>query len=131
MNSEWLKRNYPCFSACPVNTEAGRYVNLIAQGRFEEAYTVARRPNPFASICGRICSAPCEDVCRRRELDEPISIRALKRFVTERFGVESLIDTRKMKELLLQQIEPKNKKVAIIGSGPAGMSAANLFRSSC
>ena len=125
MNSEWLKRNYPCFSACPVNTEAGRYVNLIAQGRFEEAYTVARRPNPFASICGRICSAPCEDVCRRRELDEPISIRALKRFVTERFGVESLIDTRKMKELLLQQIEPKNKKVAIIGSGPAGMSAAH------
>ena len=110
---------------CPVHTEAGRYVNLIAQGRYEEAYRVARAPNPFASICGRICAAPCEDVCRRGKLDQPISIRALKRFVTERFGVESLIDVIKLQELFRTQIKPKDKKVAIIGAGPAGLSCAH------
>jgi NADPH-dependent glutamate synthase beta subunit-like oxidoreductase len=91
-NQEWLERNFPCKQACPVHTEAGKYVTLIAQGRFREAYAVARRPNPLASICGRICAAPCEAVCRRGEIDAPISIRALKRFVTEKFGVESMLD---------------------------------------
>jgi len=82
VDREWLERNFPCAHACPVHTEAGKYVTLIAEGRFREAYAVARRPNPLASICGRICAAPCEAVCRRGELDAPISIRALKRFVT-------------------------------------------------
>lgn len=111
--------------ACPVHTEAGRYVNLIAQGRYADAYRVARKPNPFASICGRICAAPCEDACRRGKLDQPISIRALKRFVTERFGVESLIDVIKLQNIFRTQIVPKNKKVAIIGAGPAGLSCAH------
>ena len=71
-------------------TDAGRYVQLIAEGRDEEAYLVARAPNPFASVCGRVCAAPCEDACRRGTIDAPIAIRALKRYVTERFGVESL-----------------------------------------
>ena len=71
-------------------TDAGRYVQLIAEGRDEEAYLVARAPNPFASVCGRVCAAPCEDACRRGSIDAPISIRALKRFVTERYGVESM-----------------------------------------
>ena len=111
--------------ACPVHTEAGRYVHLIAEGRYEEAYRVARAPNPFASICGRICAAPCEEACRRGKLDQPIAIRALKRFVTERFGVESLIDVIKLQELFRTQIKPKDKKVAIIGAGPAGLSCAH------
>ncbi|HMF09843.1 MAG TPA: hypothetical protein VKJ00_11945, partial [Thermoanaerobaculia bacterium] len=81
-NREWLERNFPCKWACPVHTEAGKYVTLIAQGKYREAYAVARRPNPLASICGRICAAPCEGVCRRGEIDSPIAIRALKRFVT-------------------------------------------------
>lgn len=125
INPEWLSKNFLCMMGCPVHTEAGRYVHLIAEGRYEEAYRVARAPNPFASICGRICAAPCEDVCRRGRLDQPIAIRALKRFVTERFGVESLIDVIKLQELFRTQIKPKDKKVAIIGAGPAGLSCAH------
>ncbi|MFQ5652496.1 MAG: FAD-dependent oxidoreductase [bacterium] len=125
VNAEWLKKNFPCYWACPVHTEAGRYVNLIAQGRFEDAYRLARAPNPFASLCGRICGAPCETACRRGELDKPIAIRALKRFVCERYGVESMIDIRKIYEALGPRIKPKDRWVAIIGSGPAGMSCAH------
>jgi NADPH-dependent glutamate synthase beta subunit-like oxidoreductase/NAD-dependent dihydropyrimidine dehydrogenase PreA subunit len=125
INSEWLRSNFPCKMACPVQTEAGRYVNLIAQGKYAEAYRVAREPNPFASICGRICAAPCEDACRRRKLDQPIAIRALKRFVTERFGVENMIDVIKMQEVLRPKIEPKNQWVAIVGAGPAGLACAH------
>ncbi|MFQ5650009.1 MAG: FAD-dependent oxidoreductase [bacterium] len=125
VNVGWLKKNFPCYWACPVHTESGRYVNLIAQGRFEKAYRVARAPNPFASICGRICGAPCETACRRGELDKPIAIRALKRFVCERYGVESMIDIRKIYEALGPRIKPKDRWVAIIGSGPAGMSCAH------
>src|ERR1700680_2329646 len=81
--------NEPCRAACPVHTDAGAYVTAIADGRFRDAYLIARAPNPFASICGRVCAAPCETACRRGTVDAPIAIRALKRFVTERFGVES------------------------------------------
>jgi formate dehydrogenase beta subunit len=125
VNTEWLKKNLPGYWACPVHTEAGRYVNLIAQDRFEEAYRVARAPNPFASICGRICAAPCEPACRRGQLDNPIAIRALKRFVCERYGVESMIDLRKIHEALGERIQPKNRWVCVVGSGPAGMSCAH------
>ncbi|HEV2461135.1 MAG TPA: 4Fe-4S dicluster domain-containing protein, partial [Ktedonobacterales bacterium] len=76
----------PCQAACPVGTNAGLYVSLIAQGRYDEALHVASEPNPFPSICGRVCTAPCEDVCRRGEFDAPIAIRDLKRFATEYGG---------------------------------------------
>jgi formate dehydrogenase beta subunit len=119
---EWLESNFPCMQACPVHTQAGRYVSLIAQGRYEEAYRYARTPNPFASICGRVCGHPCEPACRRGQLDAPISIRALKRFVTERHGPES----RNPIDVFGGQPEVKySDKVAVIGSGPAGMSAAH------
>ena len=65
VNLEWLDTNFPCMAACPVHTEAGRYVELIAEWNFREAYNVARKTNPFASICGRVCAAPCEASCRR------------------------------------------------------------------
>ena len=119
---EWLESNFPCMQACPVHTQAGRYVSLIAEGRYEEAYRYARIPNPFASICGRVCGHPCEPACRRGQFDSPISIRALKRFVTERYGPESRnpIDVFSEKPRLKQA-----EKVAVIGSGPAGMSAAH------
>src|SRR6266536_2713544 len=65
----------PCQAACPVGTNAGLYVSLIAQGHYDEALQVASEPNPFPSICGRVCTAPCEDVCRRGEFDSPIAIR--------------------------------------------------------
>src|SRR5499427_10106687 len=86
--SHW-KAQVKCQTGCPVATDAGRYVQLIADGRDEDAYLVARAPNPFASVCGRVCAAPCEDACRRGAIDAPVAIRALKRFLTERFGVES------------------------------------------
>src|SRR5262249_21842219 len=86
---DW-KNQVKCQAGCPLGTDAGRYVQLIAEGREEDAYLVARAPNPFASVCGRVCAAPCEDACRRGAIDAPISIRALKRHVCERFGVESI-----------------------------------------
>ena len=119
---DWLESNFPCMQACPVHTQAGRYVHLIAQGRYEEAYRYARLPNPFASICGRVCGHPCEPACRRGSFDAPISIRALKRFLTERYGPESRepIDLFPEKPKVLHE-----EKVAVIGSGPAGLSAAH------
>ena len=119
---EWLESNFPCMQACPVHTQAGRYVSLIAEGRYEDAYRYARIPNPFASICGRVCGHPCEPACRRGQFDSPISIRALKRFVTERYGPESRnpIDVFSAKPRVKHA-----EKVAVIGSGPAGMSAAH------
>jgi len=119
---DWLESNFPCMQACPVHTQAGRYVALIAQGRYEEAYRYARAPNPFASVCGRVCGHPCETACRRGNLDSPISIRALKRFLTERHGPESRnpIDLLPEKPQVLHE-----EKVAVIGSGPAGLSAAH------
>jgi len=122
----WLESNFPCFKACPVGTEAGRYVALIAEGKYREAYAVARRPNPLASICGRVCAAPCETACRRGALDQPIAIRALKRFVTERFGVESMMDVDLLREIYGERLlrHPEDR-VAIIGAGPAGLAAAH------
>ena len=78
-----------CQHACPVHTNACGYVTAIAEGRYEDAYRIARATNPFASICGRVCGAPCEVNCRRGDVDAPVSIRALKRFVTDKFGPET------------------------------------------
>ena len=89
VGGEWFDDNVPCTRACPVLTMAGRYVSAIAAGDDRLAYEIARLPNPFPSICGRVCAAPCEIACRRGSIDQPIAIRALKRFVCERFGVES------------------------------------------
>lgn len=125
VNINWLDSNFPCMAACPVHTEAGRYVGLISEGKYREAYHVARRPNPFASICGRICAAPCESACRRAEIDEPIAIRALKRFATERFGVESMVDLDRLKEVFGKTVRRNGIKVAVVGGGPAGMSCAH------
>jgi formate dehydrogenase beta subunit len=119
---DWLESNFPCMKACPVHTQAGRYVSLIAEGRYEEAYRYARTPNPFASICGRVCGHPCETDCRRGKFDSAISIRALKRFLTERYGPES----RHPIEMFPEKPAIRHpEKVAVIGSGPAGLSAAH------
>ncbi len=106
----------PCQAACPVGTNAGLYVGLIAQGRYDEALHVASEPNPFPSICGRVCTAPCEDVCRRGEFDQPIAIRDLKRFATD-FGSP-------WKRRVTQPKQRYHESVAIVGGGPTGLSAA-------
>src|ERR1700690_3092186 len=85
----YFARQVLCREGCPVRTDSGGYVQAIAEGRYEDPYITAREPNPFASICGRVCAAPCEAKCRRGAIDAAISIRALKRFVCERFGGES------------------------------------------
>src|SRR5574338_1464389 len=100
----------PCQMACPVRTDAGRYVRLIASGDYRNAYLTARSPNPFASVCGRVCAAPCEDRCRRGAIDAPVSIRALKRFVCERYGAESLAPGTQ--ERLLEGETEQGNKVA-------------------
>jgi NADPH-dependent glutamate synthase beta subunit-like oxidoreductase/NAD-dependent dihydropyrimidine dehydrogenase PreA subunit len=125
VNLDWLDSNFPCMAACPVHTEAGRYVALVEEGRYREAYHIARRPNPFASICGRICAAPCEPACRRGTVDQPIAIRALKRFVCERYGVESMVDLEKLKEVFGKTVKKNGITVAVIGGGPAGLSCAH------
>jgi len=140
---EFWKSLVPCQMGCPIHTDAGRYVELIAEHEYEEAYLVARSPNPFASVCGRVCAAPCEDWCRRGKIDAPVSIRALKRFITEKYGVESLEpDTQdgllegkqesgnKWSWHLPLQVQVrknlvKHTRVAVIGSGPAGLSCAH------
>ncbi|HKZ83946.1 MAG TPA: FAD-dependent oxidoreductase [Anaerolineae bacterium] len=76
-----------CQFACPVRTDARGYVTAIAHGEYERAYLIARETNPFASTCGWVCGAPCEAACRRGKIDAPIAIRALKRFVNDRYGV--------------------------------------------
>jgi formate dehydrogenase beta subunit len=148
-----------CQVACPVGTDARGYVRAIAAGHDEEAYLIARGPNPFASICGRICGAPCEAACRRGRiprvdehgqfigLDRPIAIRALKRFACERFGAEArstgallaaarafvpptAAGAEEMAVLLRACLRggfapAGNERVAIVGAGPAGLSAAH------
>ncbi|HEX6817476.1 MAG TPA: FAD-dependent oxidoreductase, partial [Ktedonobacterales bacterium] len=106
----------PCQAACPVGTNAGLYVSLVAEGRYDEALRVASEPNPFPAICGRVCTAPCEDACRRGEFDEPIAIRDLKRFATDHGSP--------WKRVIRPPKHRYPERVAIVGAGPTGLSAA-------
>ncbi|MDH3730748.1 MAG: FAD-dependent oxidoreductase [Acidimicrobiia bacterium] len=124
---QYWDENIPCLAACPVHTNAGAYVAAIADGDFRKAYLTARLPNPFASVCGRVCAAPCEEACRRGNIDEPIAIRALKRFVTEQYGVESGTQGE-WGEAAAASIEERPQSVGIVGAGPAGLAAAHDLR---
>ncbi len=105
-----------CIDACPIHTNVLGYVKHISEGRFEDAYRLIRLTNPFPSVCGRVCYAPCEKVCNRGQLDFPVAIRELKRFVADRFDVE---------HLEIPQVTDTGKKVAVIGAGPAGLTLAH------
>jgi len=118
----------PCRSACPVHTNAGAYVRAVADWETERGYRIASAPNPLASICGRICAHPCETNCRRGVIDQPISIRALKRTLTERHGVENALGAQAESTTPLQLAvagADGAARVAIIGAGPAGLSCAH------
>ncbi|MEA1903437.1 MAG: FAD-dependent oxidoreductase [Actinomycetota bacterium] len=124
---EYFDLNIPCQAACPVHTNAGAYVAAIADGDDRMAYLTARLPNPFASVCGRVCAAPCEDACRRGEIDRPVAIRALKRFVTETFGAEARGKSLwSISENGHRDERPQS--VAIVGGGPGGLAAAHDLR---
>jgi NADPH-dependent glutamate synthase beta subunit-like oxidoreductase len=117
--ARWFHANIKCQAACPVGTEAFAYVSALAEEDHESAYTIARRPNPFAFTCGRVCGHPCEQACRRGDIDEPISIRALKRTATDSH------DPRLGYAPGLEQLPKCDEPVAVIGSGPAGMACAH------
>lgn len=126
--AEYWMEMVKCQDACPVHTDACGYVNAIAEGRDEDAYRIARATNPFASICGRVCGAPCEANCRRGSLDAPVSIRALKRFVTSQFGPESGDLTHYKAGCNREMLPPDHgnyEPVAVIGAGVAGMTVAH------
>jgi NADH-quinone oxidoreductase subunit F len=108
----------PCQSLCPADQEASVYIALIALERFKEAYHIIRKDNPLPSVCGRVCDHQCETVCRSGDFGEPIAIRALKRFVMDwaiENGIEYMPDKASKRH---------NTKVAVIGSGPAGLAAS-------
>ncbi len=108
----------PCRDACPVKTDVQSYIWLIGQGRYNEALDVIRSVNPIASVCSLICHHPCEQACRRCDVDQPVSIRHLKRFALEQ-GTEH--------RRALRKAIPKTqgKSIGIIGSGPAGLTTAD------
>ena len=112
------KRGYPpCRVACPAGVNAQGYIALVSQGKFKEALEVVRRDMPFAGVCGRVCNHPCEVDCERGKIDEPIAIRELKRFISDyelKIGKEKATPIERAKE----------GKVAIVGSGPAGLACA-------
>ncbi len=145
---DYYKAQIECQAACPVHTDARGYVLSVASGDYQKGYVQARQPNPFASTCGQVCNAPCEKACRRGEFGNPVAIRALKRFLTEQYGVEAQagIDGRTIGNRLLDIVAPENShtwesfatfkqaaedvqrkpsKVAVIGAGPAGFTACH------
>lgn len=124
----WI-RMVKCQDACPVHTDACGYVTAIAEGRYRDAYRIARATNPFASICGRVCGAPCEMNCRRGAVDSPVSIRALKGFVTAQFGPETGNFDDYHAGANVKMLPPNpgayDEKIAIIGAGVSGLTAAH------
>ncbi|MGA2259722.1 MAG: FAD-dependent oxidoreductase, partial [Thermoguttaceae bacterium] len=117
--AQWFHDNIKCHAACPVGTEAYAYVTALAEGNHELAYAIARRPNPFPFICGRVCAHPCEDACRRGDIDEPISIRAMKRTATDSHDLSCGHAPG------LTQLPKREEAVAVVGSGPAGLACAH------
>ncbi|MDO5417173.1 MAG: NADH-quinone oxidoreductase subunit NuoF [Lachnospiraceae bacterium] len=108
----------PCRNACPANVHVPGYMTLLAEGRIEEAYQLIRQENPFPSVCGRVCTHPCEDHCRRAQVDEPVAICSLKRFI----GDYALRDDY---HVPMVEAQPSTgKRVAVIGAGPSGLSCA-------
>ncbi|MEZ5616328.1 MAG: FAD-dependent oxidoreductase [Rhodocyclaceae bacterium] len=106
----------PCKHTCPAGIDVPRYVQLVGLGKYSEAVAVVREKLPFPGILGRACFSPCESACRRKHLDEPISIRSLKRIAADN-------DTGLWRQYS-KQLPPTGKKAAIIGAGPAGLTAA-------
>ncbi|MGZ9276960.1 MAG: FAD-dependent oxidoreductase [Candidatus Limnocylindrales bacterium] len=117
VDASWLQCNIECQEACPVGTNCRGYLNLAAEGRFEEGYILSREPNPVAAMCSYVCSAPCERACRRGDIDRPLAIRAMKRFLVEWHEASGIPD-------VTPQITPRAERVAVVGAGPAGLAVS-------
>ena len=109
----------PCRESCPAHVNVQGYIALLSAGEYKKAYDLVRERHPFPAVCGRICHRPCETACNRAEIDEPLAINFLKRFVADYVHENGLID-----EGGREDIPPKNKKVAVVGAGPAGLTCA-------
>jgi len=107
----------PCKAECPAHMNVQGYVALVAKGKFQQALKLMKEDNPLPAICGRVCDHPCESSCSRGEIDEPVAINAIKRFVAD---LDLSVETRYVPSIK----ERKNDKVAVVGSGPAGLSCA-------
>ncbi len=105
----------PCRYACPAGVNAQGYIALISQGKYKEALELERRDNPFPSVCGRVCTHPCESDCKRKDIDDPLAIAQLKRFIA---------DNEPVGEEKQPKPELTKEKVAVVGAGPAGLSCA-------
>jgi heterodisulfide reductase subunit A len=118
----------PCRDACPADQRAMGYIALVNKKRYADAYWVIRRENPFPSVCGRVCNHVCEDACSRGEYDEPVNIMAIKRFVSDwaydhHDELPDMVDKSIVGTPFKHDPKPTGKKVAIIGAGPAGLTA--------
>lgn len=123
----WVEQ-VKCRVGCPVFTDACGYVSAVAEGRDRDAYAIARATNPFVSICGRVCGAPCERACRRGSVDEAVSIRAVKRWACEHYGNESGTDEHYHRSADERMLIPRGEyaeKIAVIGAGVAGLTVAH------
>ncbi len=107
----------PCKAVCPAHISVQGYIALAAQGRYDEALELIKEENPLPAICGRVCHHPCESACTRGQLDEPVAIDSIKRFVADR-------ELNAEKRYIPETKDTKNERVAVIGSGPAGLSCA-------
>lgn len=107
----------PCSAACPVGTNPAAYIMAIHMGDYDEAFRVIARENPLPGVCGRMCHHPCEDQCVRNQIDQPIAIRALKRFAIEKAGKTAFSD-------FIPMAAKTGRRVAIVGAGPSGLAAA-------
>jgi len=118
LDLDWLQKNIRCQSRCPAHMDIPGYIRLISEGKYLESYKLMRETNPFPAVCGYICPHPCESKCKRGDFDRPVAIDALKRFVTD------YIFKNKIK-ISPPKITKRAEKVAVIGAGPAGLTAAN------
>jgi len=128
----------PCRDACPIHQRAQGYIALISEGRFADAYRTILEDNPFPSICGRVCNHLCEDECNRAQADAPVNIMALKRFVAdwawEHWDEVDAVLNKPLDESSeeAQALPLTEKRVAVVGSGPAGLTCAqDLVRKGC
>ena len=110
----------PCQHTCPIGTEANTYISLIAEKRFKEAWDIIKKDNPLPSVCARVCHHPCESKCEAGKWADPIAIRTLKRFITD-YALEAGIYNSTKKPKI------DKEKVAIVGSGPAGLTAGHYL----
>ena len=119
------KRNQPlCQEQCPLGVNAQGYIALAAQGRYEEALTLIRHDNILPGICGRVCTHPCEEACRRGGVDDPVAIREIKRFLADYESADTSRLSAAVQSLQADIEPPRKEKIAVIGSGPAGLAAA-------